>query len=208
MYNFHSILFHWPRSLEWCLFDLPCILILLRLKLSPFLTNWHQKFPTLIYQKVHSLFTNITCFYPKHGIQGSFIKKWHHKQELWGHLEKELASCTVYMYTVVQKLSLRIVWCNLKEQASHFLVLVWPASLSITIQDSSYCPWAPKQMLVKKIQPTCRKTFLTYSEYFQLTILDWYRFGLEIPLFWSVSSLVNILFFVQRILRLPGTGDP
>ena len=109
------------------------------------------------------------------------------------------------MYTVVQKLSLRIVWCNLKEQASHFLVLVWPASFSITIQDSSYCPWAPKQMLVKKIQPTCRKIFLTYSEYFQLTILDWYRFSLEIPLFWSVSSLVNILFFVQRILRLPGT---
>ena len=64
--NCRSTQCHWPRTLEWGGSIRPCMLIHRHIKFPfscPKLIL--KKSPTLLYQELPSLFTNISCFSPK-----------------------------------------------------------------------------------------------------------------------------------------------
>ena len=67
-FNRHSTQCHWPDTLEWGCSVGPCTLadsLLYKIFFPQSQPDTKRKSPTLLYQELHSLFTNIPCFPPK-----------------------------------------------------------------------------------------------------------------------------------------------
>ena len=120
-------------------------------KFLSLIPNWHQKSPTVLYQRLHSSFTHIPCFSPK---QNTALLKHYYKGRFQIHLEEELA-CNAYSKTTCSTDSLQA------PPLGHSCDPPLPAWLPI----SSYSPWVA----------TCSPYFRDYNSVKRRLWLLWFR---------------------------------